>query len=658
MKYCRVALDVPLYDSTFIYTYDETENPDLLYKRVEVPLGRSRRKGFVINADEEKPDAGFKLKSILKPIDKEPVINDELLWLGRRMSYLYKSSLGECLALMVPNAKRETAVAPFYSNDSFQKITDLTEDQAKALSDFREKKEQGKLLFYLYGVTGSGKSEVFLRMAEDAIAEGKQVLYLVPEITLSEQISGEVYERFHGRVSILHSSLTPSQRLKNARMIQNGEVDLVIGARSAVFAPFRDLGLIIMDEEHETSYKSGNSPRYHARQIAQMRSRRNSCPMVMGSATPSFEAWRLMREGRIEKLSMPRRIGKGAFPRVTIVDMVGVKGVISPILRKAMEAELSEGKGVILFLNRRGYSNAVTCNSCGEPIKCPNCSIPLSLHKKTGRLMCHTCGYARRIPDVCPECNSHDLTTKGFGTEQVEEEVRRMFPDKVIARLDTDTVQGKRQVVTDTLRRFRDGEVDILLGTQIIAKGLNFPKVSLVGVINADSTLYMPDFRANERTFELLFQVSGRVGRYRPDGKVYIQTCQVSAPAIRAVEANDPANFYWDELESRRSMGFPPYGRLVNITMKSLNQDKCESEVMRAEGALDEMLRGIEDCDLFPATECQIEKKQRYWRWHILIRCGDRSFGPLLSVLEEFIRTWKCAPGVSLDMDADPQDMM
>ena len=658
VRYALVSLNVPIRTSSFTYSYDETAFPDIIYRRVCVPFGARRMTGFVLETSDVRPEGDFEIKGIIRVIDKEMVITSDLVELGRGMSHLYKASLGQCLSLMVPNARREVENSPFYEQTPFSPIERLTPEQDGVISRFWAAYGEGRRLFYLYGVTGSGKSEVYLRIAQEVIRRGGQVLYLVPEITLTEQMSADVYLRFSKRVSILHSALTASQRLKAAAMIRKGEVDLVIGARSACFAPFRNLGLIILDEEHENSYKSGSTPRYHARQVAQMRSRISSCPLIMGSATPSFEAFEMMREGRIETLRMNSRIGRGAFPSVRIVSILGQKGNISPILAKEMSSELDKGNGVILFLNRRGYAHGIVCNSCGEAVKCPNCSISLTYHKSKRRLVCHTCGYSESLVESCPSCHSHDLVVSGGGTEMIEEELRMLFPFKRIVRLDSDSADGNKKFVAETLASFKNGETDILLGTQMIAKGLNFPKATLVGVVNADATIFLPDFRADERTFQLLEQVAGRVGRYRADGKVIIQTSQVSNPAIRAVENRLGDEFYYSELAERRKVGFPPYCRLVNLTIRSKNGEKACLATDDLHRCALSVFNGLDGIEVFPPSSCLIERKNTYYRYHVLVRSSERAFPVLLNRLDVLLASYKVPSSTYLEIDTDPVDMM
>lgn len=646
MRYASVILSLP-FDGIYSYSFEDLNV--FFGVRVIVPFGKREMTGFVVGVQDEIPDGGFEIKSIKRVVDKEPVFNESLYELAKWMSNMYLSSVGENLSMMIPSGRRESEMSSFFSPASFSPIERLTEDQRRAI-DILRRDEEGT--YYLFGVTGSGKSEVYLRRAEDVIEKGKQVLYMVPEITLTHQISNDVYNRFQGKVAILHSSLTPSQRLKAWRGIMSGEVSLVIGARSSVFAPFSDLGLIIIDEEHDTSYKSGSTPRYHARQVAQHRAAKEKAQLIMGSATPSMEAWKLMLERRVKSISMPNRIGDGRFPEIKVVNILNQKRNISEELESAIRGALKDGKGVLLFLNRRGYSYNYICNTCGEVITCPNCSVSLTYHKKSRRLECHTCGYSQSLTKTCPSCLSKDLSPRGFGTENIEEEVSALFPQAKVARLDTDVVEGDKEKVHSILEGFKNGDIDILLGTQMIAKGLNFPKVSLIGVLNADSSLNLPDFRAAERTFSLLHQVAGRAGRFRADGTVIIQTSQPLAPAIRYASLNDLEEFYRVELRNRKETIFPPYSRLVNLTVRGKNEEKVRAEAERIESLACELEKSFEEVEIFSASACLIEKQAMNYRYHVLLRCDNMSM--LLRFVRALLDRYKVPRAMYLEVDVDP----
>lgn len=650
MKYASVVLSLP-FDGLYTYSFEDMNV--IFGVRVIVPFGKREMTGFVVDVQDSCPNCDFEIKSIKRVVDREPVFNDELYKMAQWMSTMYLSSVGENLSMMIPSGRRESEVSAFVSPASFSKIENLTNDQERALSILR-REEKG--LYYIFGVTGSGKSEVYLRRAEDFILSGRQVLYMVPEITLSHQISNEVYNRFEGKVAILHSSLTPSQRLKAWNGIMKGEIKLVIGARSSVFAPFKDLGLIILDEEHDSSYKSGNTPRYHARQVAQYRADKSGAQLIMGSATPSLEAWKLMLEQKVKSISMPNRIGDGRFPTVKVVNILREKRNISAELESEIRRTLKEKKGVILFLNRRGHSYNYACNSCGEVLTCPNCSVSLTYHKKKGRLECHTCGYSESLTNTCPSCGSKDLSARGFGTENIEEEVAALFPQARVARLDTDVAEGDKERVREILEDFKNGEIDILLGTQMIAKGLNFPKVSLIGILNADSSLNLPDFRSAERTFSLLQQVSGRAGRFRDDGLVIIQTTQPLAPAIRHASMNDLEEFYRIELQNRRATLFPPYSRLINLTIRGKNEAKVQQEANLLESIAYELEEKYNDVEVFSASPCLIEKQAMNYRYHVLLRCSNMAL--LLHFTRELLSRYKAPSAMYLEIDVDPQALL
>ncbi len=648
LMYASIAVPLPF---NAIYTYKippELEDKVFFGVRVIVPVGSRDLTGFVLDVSDS-TEGNYKIKPIKRVIDKEAVFNEDQVDLAKWLGAMYFSSIGENLAMMIPSGKRESEVSSFFSAVSFKPIEKLTDDQEKALTRLRDRPED---TFYIYGVTGSGKSEVYLRRIEDVIKEGKQALYLVPEITLTHQLSEDVSERFKGRVAILHSALTPSQRLKYWHQIKDGSVDLIIGARSSVFAPFKNLGLIVIDEEHDSSYKSGSSPRYHARQVAQYRAAKAKAQLIMGSATPSLEAWRLVLEQKIRSIEMPNRIGEGHFPRIKVVNCLREKRNISQELESAIRDTLQQKKGVLLFLNRRGYSYNYVCSSCGHVITCPNCSVSMTYHKKDKRLVCHTCGHSEPLVKICPECGAVDLHPRGFGTENVEQEVMNLFPSARVARLDTDVVSGDKKKSQKIIDDFKSGEIDILLGTQMIAKGLNFPLVSLVGIINADSSLSLPDFRSAERTFSLLQQVSGRVGRYRDDGLVIIQTTQANNPAIECAADNDLERFYRLELAERKITLFPPYSRLINLTIRGRNEKKVQKNITELEKMAFSLEEKYPEVEIFSSSPCAIERQALNYRYHILLRCTKPS--QLLAFTHELYASFKLDSALYLEIDVDP----
>ena len=425
--YADVLVDVPLKQSFTYLVPEGLQEASLFGCRAVVPFGSREVTGYIVGV-RDTDDSPFELKELKRMIDSEPVFTEKTVELVRWISRFYLCSEGEAISLVIPGGRRDSAYGGLEQDEAFSagRIERLSAEQEAALSSILNSDER---MFYLHGVTGSGKSEVYLRTAEAVIAEGKGVIYLVPEITLTHQLAALVAGRFSNRVAILHSALTPSQRLKQWRRILNGEVDLVIGARSAVFAPVENLGLIIIDEEHENSYKSGSTPRYHARQVAQHRVRKEGARLIMGSATPSLEAYHLMHKTEaITPLFLTKRVAGGAMPKIEVVNLLGEKRTISAHLARLMKETLAAKKQVILFLNRRGFSYFFHCRSCGFELRCPHCDVSLTYHKHKGRLVCHYCGYARNPITSCPSCHSLDVGYSGYGTEMVEEEVKSLFP--------------------------------------------------------------------------------------------------------------------------------------------------------------------------------------------------------------------------------------
>lgn len=652
-SYAQILFDLPL-ETAFTYAIPEPlASAVAVGKRVIVPFGRRKLTGFIIDLVAEAP-AEYEIKEIIRVIDKEVLYGEETITLARWLADYYLCSHGQALSLMIPTGRKESEIPALSFSDEYSStpIHTLSAEQAEAIATI---KTGGPGIYYLHGVTGSGKSEVYLQIAESVIASGKSVIYLVPEITLTHQLAELVRDRFAGNVAVLHSALTPSQRLREWKKIHNDEVSLVIGARSAVFAPFNNLGLIIIDEEHENSYKSGSTPRYHARQVAQHRVQQNSGILLMGSATPSLEAYRLMHESKlITAIRLRERVAGGTLPAVEVVDMKYENHLISRRLSSEIQRTLAAGRQVILFLNRRGFSYYFHCDSCGYELSCPHCAVALTYHKRKHTMICHYCGYQSRPVQTCPSCNSVDVSYSGFGTEMVEQEVASLFQTARIARLDTDSTQKKGELAA-TIDAFRKGEIDILLGTQMVAKGLNFPKVDLVGIVNADSGLNIPDFRSQERTFSLLVQVSGRAGRYSADGRVIIQTHNPENPAIAYALAGDVDGYYQTELAVRKETGFPPYTRLVNLVLRGRRLETVEAEV----AVLSELLEAHSEAlgvQLLVANACPLEKIASNWRYHILL--SSERGAALHHLLSAVLAVYTPPSSIYLEVDLDPLQLL
>ncbi|MHC1693025.1 MAG: primosomal protein N' [Sphaerochaetaceae bacterium] len=663
--YAQVVVNTPLRQQ-FTYSIPEGLAVDVGMRAV-VPFGHREMTAYVVGLTGQSGAGteGYTIKPIKRMIDKEPLFGQSEVELAFWMSRFYLCSPGEALSTMIPGGRRDVGLPPLDTDSEEVTVDekDLTGEQRDAIENILKRTHT---MHYLYGVTGSGKSEVFLRVAEAVIAQGFQVIYLVPEITLTHQLSHLVMNRFSGKVAILHSALSPSQRLSEWKRIKRGEVSLAIGARSAVFAPFGNLGLIIIDEEHENSYKSGNSPRYHARQIAQRRIAQTDALLVMGSATPSLEAWQMMEEGNVQRHILSQRVAGGVPPAIAVVNMLGEERTLSRRLLAQMKEVLDRKKQVILFLNRRGFSYFFHCRSCGYEMTCPHCSVSLTYHKETNDMVCHYCGYRRLPLTVCPDCGSVDVGYSGFGTEMVEKEARLFFPQARIARLDTDAVKDKT-LVAQVLTDFRQGNIDILLGTQMVAKGLNFPLVELVGIVLADSGLNLPDFRSQERTFSLIVQVSGRTGRFNDRGKVVVQTYHPDNTAIHMACTGAFAEFYHQELSSRCETGFPPYSRLVNIVVRSRNEAKAAAGAQALAALAQELINTMgasenaqTDRDSLPEilgyAQCPMEKIAGNWRHHVLIR--GRNAARVLQLVTLVNDRYKAPSGVYLEIDVDPLQLL
>lgn len=655
--YIETVLNVPV-PGTFTYF---TDNPDVKTgMRAEVPFGRRKMTAFVVSVSDTLPEAAAaicsadKIKPIYRVIDKDPVFTEELVELSSWVSRYYLCTQGEALSSMIPSGRRGTdAGQSFFEEDetSYTKHA-LSEEQETAINEILS--QTG--FHYLYGQTGSGKTEVFLGAAERVLSQGKGVIYLVPEIGLTQQVIDAVVRRFGSTAAVLHSGLTGSQRLTEWKRIMNREARVVIGARSAVFAPVPDLGLIIIDEEHDSSYKSGNTPRYHARQVAMHRVSRLNIPLIMGSATPSAEAWHLMNSGHILKHTLTKRLAGGAMPEISIIDLSKeqMSGCLSDRLTDEIRATLDEKRQVILFLNRRGFTHFFRCRTCGYELKCRNCSVALTYHKNEGRLRCHYCGYSVPVPSECPECGSLDVGYTGFGTEFIEAEVHAKFPGARIDRIDTDVLEQKGEL-QEKIAAFKRGDTDILLGTQMVAKGLNFPNLKLVGVILADTGLHLPDFRSSERTFSLLVQVAGRAGRFFPDGRVIVQSYCPERPAISLACSNDMNAFYEQELQERQVIGFPPFARLLRLVFRAAERQKAEDAASGAAEILEQM-KGDAPVEILGPAECPLSMIAANYRQQLLLRCSQIS--PMQQLVSRFVNEYKSPSGIYMEIDVDPISLL
>lgn len=537
----------------------------------------------------------------------------------------------------------------------------LNPHQLPAYNEIEEALRSGGFrAFLLHGVTGSGKTEVYLKSIDACLALGRSALLLVPEIALTPAVAGQFFHRFGNRVAILHSAFHDAERAEQWRRIRAGHASVVVGTRSGVFAPVQKLGLVVVDEEHDGSYKQQESPRYHGRDVAVMRAQSAGAVVVLGSATPSLESRYNADRKKYKLLELPERIEQRPMPEVELIDMrqefleTRKQMTFSRRLVDTVRARLETGEQTMLLLNRRGFSSFVACRSCGERVECINCSVTLTYHRRDRRMLCHYCNYAQKVPSVCPKCASEHLHFIGVGSEKVEEELHRDFPSARIARLDRDTVAGKRHFET-ILHGFRDGDFDILVGTQMIAKGHDIPNVTLVGIVSADIGLGMPDFRAAERTFQLLTQAAGRAGRGNLPGIVLIQTINPDHYAIRYASGQDYQGFYEKELQFRRLMRYPPFSALANVLVRSEKQEDALGMSTELGRLLDPAPEGLK---ILGPAEAPVSKLKREYRYQLLIKAGSRKrLNEILQQLRRFAHDRKWSP-TALVIDVDPLTLL
>ena len=562
--------------------------------------------------------------------------------------------------------REETVERDPHADEQFVATTnlELNAEQALALNkitDALAAPERAKPIL-LHGVTGSGKTEIYLQAIRVALERGRSAIVLVPEISLTPQTVERFKSRFaemHEAVAVLHSHLSQGERHDEWHKIHSGRARIVIGARSAVFAPLKDVGLIIVDEEHETTYKQEEAPRYHARDVAVVRAKIEKCAVVLGSATPSLESYHNATTGKYELLTLSQRVDDQRMPLMRIVDLrlerrkEKIAPILSEKLSQAIADRLEKREQTILFLNRRGFSTSLLCSNCGEARNCPNCSVALTFHRHMARLSCHLCGHTAAVPKKCPECGKDSLIYAGFGTEKVESTVSHLFPKANVRRMDADSMTRK-EAYRETLRNFRTGKIDILVGTQMIAKGLHFPNVTLVGIINADLALHLPDFRAGERTFQLLTQVAGRAGRGETAGEVFVQTYTPFSPSIQFARHHDFPGYFQQELEFRERCDFPPFKHAILITVRSAHEGRAKLSAETLVRRLKESLGS--EFILGETTPAPLEKLQGQFRFHILLR--GEAIMRLSRLARETLDKLPLPEDVIATVDVDPYQLL
>ncbi len=560
---------------------------------------------------------------------------------------------------LVQIIEREIARSEAAERGIRDKAPQLMPEQAAAVAEINASVSSGTFGAYLlHGVTGSGKTEVYLHSIALLAGTGRGAIVLVPEIALTPQLLGRFQRRFGGRVAVLHSGLTDRERADEYRRIRSGGVDVAVGARSAVFAPFAKLGLVIVDEEHENSYKQEEGLRYQARDVAVMRAKLQGAAAVLGSATPSLESYFNAAAGKYRLLRLSARVDHRPMPAVSVIDLKSqpAEGGYAPPLRAAISERTEKREQALLLLNRRGFSSVLICSDCGTAIRCPSCSVSLTFHKPDAKLKCHYCDHVAGAPDRCPSCSGINLKLLGAGTQKVEEELQKFFPAAVVARMDSDSVKG-RQAYEILLGRVDRGEVDILLGTQMVAKGHDFPGVTLVGVVDADIGLNLPDFRSAERTFQLITQAAGRAGRGDRPGQVMIQTMNPGHYAVRHSTTHDYEGFYDEEINYRRELGYPPFRRLVKFEVRSAQEQTASAAARKAFNRMRSMIRGNDPAVLGPAPSPLARVRGRY-RFQILLLSERRDLLRRVALEGKSVVENEYGRSCKVVLDVDPVNLM
>ena len=583
--YVDLLLPLPL-PGTFTYAVTEDKS-DMVKPGVRVSVLFGKRKTYtalVLKVHRQRPQ-DHEIKEILSVLDQEPVVTESQVQLWEWISEYYMCTLGETFKAALParlkleSKRRKKPV----ENQPLTTLSELNPSQLQAFNEIKTAFESTDVVL-LHGVTSSGKTEIYIHLIQEVLQQGKQVLYLLPEIALTTQIITRLQSAFGSCISIYHSRSTDAERAKTwNRLLKTGngkenDIQIILGVRSSVLLPYRKPGLVIIDEEHENTYKQFDpAPRYHARDTALMLARQHGAKVLLGTATPSVETYYHCMTGKYKLVNLQERYLSLELPEITVVNTRALQqrkqmqSHFSPVLLNSIEKALKNEEQVILFQNRRGFSLYLECEDCGEVPRCRRCDVSLTYHKKSNQLICHYCGYHTPTPSACPACNHNSLRMKGFGTEKIEEEIALFFPGAKVERLDLDAAHSRKSY-EQLIGRFERKESDILVGTQMVSKGLDFDNVKLVGIMNADTMLNYPDFRAHERSFQLMSQVSGRAGRKNNRGSVIIQTGDPGHPVIRQVVLNDYASMYHEQLEERRKFRYPPFSRMVKIVLKHRDQ--------------------------------------------------------------------------------------
>ena len=664
--FADVYIGYPL-NSTFTYRVPLGMNVTPCM-RVKVNFAGRNTIAFVDKIHAEEP-SGFDVKDIISVIDEEPIFDHRLMSLAHYTASNYLSSVGEALGMALPSGITPSARYKIPYEKSEMRDVRLNDEQRDVYTDIMESHKIGDLVHCIFGITGSGKTEIYIEIAKQLIAAGSSVIYLVPEISLSSMIFERLYGTFSDDLIIYHSHLTPNQRLHNWIRFFKGDAHIAIGTRSAVFLQCPKLGMIIIDEEHDGSYKEHSTPRYNARRIALYRSRVEEALVVMGSATPAVETLYACERGVMKLHTLRTRYGRAVLPDIEVVKINSTKPskLISPLLKLYTKRAVDQGKQVIFLLNRRGFAPIVICSNCGWTVECPHCNIGMNYHRDRN-MLCHYCGHQEGVPAVCARCGSEQIDKVGSGTQRIEDIVTDEFPDFRIFRLDQDSSR-KKDSVPDLIGKMNRGEVDILVGTQLVAKGFDFQNITLVGVLLADIGMNMPDFRSTERIFSLLIQVAGRSGRGETPGKVVIQTLDNENPLFRFIRNQDYYSFYRSELEARKMLQYPPFTRIARLLVRGANEERVIASINSLKQVLEEKIRGqskdipgqsnsggqSKNITILGPSEAPFGKIGGNYRHHIILKSGS------MTALRDVIAASRNAVSgrdVYLEIDIDPYELM
>ena len=647
--YAEIAVNTPV-NRTFTYGIPRGMciKPGV---RVTVNFNGRVMTGYVISTHDREPE-GFEVKDIVSIIDEDPVFDHRLIELASYISDSYISSIGETLSKALPSGvSRKVRSSGRPLKVPMPGPISLTPEQEKVFSDIISSGVSAHLIF---GITGSGKTEIYIKAALDTIAQGRSVIYLVPEITLSSQIFDRLQRVFGDELVLYHSGLTPNRRFESWMKFQSGEAKIAVGTRSSVFLQAPDLGLMIIDEEQDSSYKEQSSPRYNAKRVAYYRSVKEKATLVLGSATPSIETMHSAESGKIKLHKLEERYGGASVPEIEVVKVKGRGDEISPRLKLFTNRAVKKGNQAVYLLNRRGFAPFVLCEECGTAVECPHCSIGMNYHRNRG-LLCHYCGYMSDVPETCGKCGSGAIVKLGSGTQKIEDIIQGEFPGYRIFRLDQDTAR-KKDTAAELIEKMEKREIDILLGTQMVSKGFDFHGVTVAGIIMADIGLNMPDFRSTERVFSLLLQLAGRSGRGEENGKVIIQTLNENNPIYDYLKKQDYTGFYRSELDIRRMLDYPPFSRLARIVFRGRNEEEVSKTADRVGEEIERLLfsEKPEVMKLGPAQAPFVKIGGNY-RYHIILK--GRRLSELQKLLNEIMANYR-SKSVYAEIDIDPVDML